>query len=527
LTGVHIHTGPAARRSSAALDARAYTAGEHIVLGRDDDISDARSDVLAHELTHVIQNRRAGARIQTDRISPAGDPAEREADRSAALSGLGLPSPSIQAVGRGVALTPASDTVRSVISYGFTDWAVSSAEETRVLTVLEADPDLSLTVVDLELAGMVPELFDRIDDPANRRRLLQLMGARLNPTARAIVEPHVRRLGTAAELQYNLGRLGVTSGAAAFNPAPLESALVSPTRTARTGTTGGHLTQPFTGVGATGIIPTTRYAGTFYTSPGVPQIPIGDQALLAAGHAATVATYSNPLPGDLSAYLATLSATQRSQQAELLLRRPIATVEESSYAGNLPSRAQVIVAAARAHNLHPQLVAAFILAEQRDQSQAEDAKDFQGATSLMQGNTSIGLGQVVISTARRRDLFADLLSTSTRTQHGLSATSGPGHHATARLLASDEFNIFAAARYIRQVADQGAAISLASLPNTAAAFPGINMAAYAGNSTTWPDPNIRALASEYTSRAWDDTLSEGWADFVWEAYRDVGASGVF
>jgi hypothetical protein len=173
------------------------------------------------------------------------------------------------------------------------------------------------------------------------------------------------------------------------------------------------------------------------------------------------------------------------------------------------------------------VVAAFILAEQRDQSQAEDAKDYQAATSIMQGNTSIGLGQVVVSTARRRDLFADLVSGPTRTAEGLNRTSGrPGQHVTARLLASDEYNIFAVARYIRQVANQGSTLSLAALPNTAAAYPGINLLAYANNSTTWPDDNIRALGSEYTSTAWDDNLVPAWGEFVYQAYVDVRATGL-
>jgi hypothetical protein len=189
------------------------------------------------------------------------------------------------------------------------------------------------------------------------------------------------------------------------------------------------------------------------------------------------------------------------------------------YGRQIPSRDQVIRAAARTHNLHPELLAAFLLAEQRDQSKNEDAKDYLGATSLLQGNTSIGLGQVVVSTAKNNDLFADLLSSETR--------KGLDHKEIAERLASDEFNIFASARYIRKVANDGSKISIAKLPNTQKEFPGIDMAAYAANSSTWPDDNIRALASEYTSKAWDDSVSGGWAYFVFEAYQDVKASGVF
>jgi hypothetical protein len=77
-------------------------------------------------------------------------------------------------------------------------------------------------------------------------------------------------------------------------------------------------------------------------------------------------------------------------------------------------------AAGNVHDLEPELIGAVILAEQRDQSQNEDAKDYVGATSLMAANTSIGLGQIVVSTARSNDLFADILSSGVR--GGLSHT---------------------------------------------------------------------------------------------------------
>jgi hypothetical protein len=528
LGDVRLHRGPAAHRAARAIGARAYTAGSDIVLG--DRVSTAelnhpRSRLLAHELTHVLQHRRAGTRATTDRIEPSLGGAEREAGRNSWLSSRGLPLGPVRTATAAIALTTTSDSVAYDLSYAWNDWAVTAAEERRILIALETDPRLSDTVVALRSSGMLGPLFDRIDARGNRRRLLHILGRGLNGAARAIVEPYVRSLGAGAELQFNLAQFGVTSAAPAFNPAPLEAAVVGRARSSQTGFNGGFLTAPFTGVGATGVIPTTRYVGTFYTTPGVPQIPLEDKALLALGDAGTVATYSNPL-GSLPAYLSGLSATQRTQQAELLLRRPIASVEASSYGGNLPSRAQVITAAARAHNLHGALVAAVILAEQRDQTQAEDAKDYQGATSIMRGNTSIGLGQVVVSTARGRDLFADLVSATTRRTEGLDRTSGPGREATATLLASDEYNIFAVARYIRQVADRAAALSLAALPTTAAQYPGLSLSAYAGNSSAWPDDNIRALGSEYTSTAWDDRLSAAWGEFVYQAYLDVRATGL-
>lgn len=190
-----------------------------------------------------------------------------------------------------------------------------------------------------------------------------------------------------------------------------------------------------------------------------------------------------------------------------------------SYAGQLPSRADVIRAAAARYNLEPELVAAVILAEQRDQTRNEDAKDYTGATSLASANTSIGLGQVVISTARRGDLFSDLISADSR--------GALSHDDIAGLLADDTANIFAAAKYIRSVANAAAAAP----PAVRARFPGVEFDKFKGHSSTWPIENVRALGSEYTSAAWDDRPdfvdSPGWGQFVGEAYRDVQASRVF
>jgi hypothetical protein len=231
--------------------------------------------------------------------------------------------------------------------------------------------------------------------------------------------------------------------------------------------------------------------------------------------------------GDLGGYLSSLTPAQRRRQAELLVRQPISTNYADSYAGQLPSRLQVMRAAATAHNIEGALVAAIILAEQRDQSVVEDARDFTVGL-VGERNTSIGLGQVVPSTARRRDLLADTL-TNRSTMY--SATTGRGnlnHAQLVWLLSSDETAILAVARYIRILANGGAALSIAALPNTRAAFPGIDLAAYANNSSVWPEDNVGALGMYYTSRAWsDDVRSRGWGWFVQQAYHDVKAAALF
>jgi hypothetical protein len=270
-------------------------------------------------------------------------------------------------------------------------------------------------------------------------------------------------------------------------------------------TVSSNASAPFTGVGASGSNPTTR------------SIPLLDQLKLAAGDSATRAQYSNPL-GSLSSYLAGMTPSQRLGQAKQLVCQPISTVFPNSYARFPPSRTQIFRAAGDLHRLQPELLAAFVLAEQRDQSRREDAVDYLGAVSILKRNTSIGLGQVVVSTAQGHDLFADLLSTSAR------ANLVRGQ--VAALLASDEFNIFAVARYIRLIADIASTKSSAALPNTKAAFPGIDLAAYARHSSLWPDDNVKALASEYTSRPWDDRLSQGWAWFVHQGFSTIHAGGL-
>ncbi|MEU5977645.1 DUF4157 domain-containing protein [Streptomyces sp. NPDC047315] len=80
---VRIHDDQAARASAAGIGARAYTSGSDVVLG------DGGSDkhTLAHELTHVIQQRR-GPVAGTDRgdglsLSHPDDRFEREAEANA------------------------------------------------------------------------------------------------------------------------------------------------------------------------------------------------------------------------------------------------------------------------------------------------------------------------------------------------------------------------------------------------------------------------------------------------------------
>ncbi|MEU3747950.1 DUF4157 domain-containing protein [Streptomyces narbonensis] len=80
---VRVHDDSAARASAAEVGARAYTSGSHVVIGA----GGADKHTLAHELTHVIQQRQgpvAGADNGSGlRVSDPSDRFEREAEATA------------------------------------------------------------------------------------------------------------------------------------------------------------------------------------------------------------------------------------------------------------------------------------------------------------------------------------------------------------------------------------------------------------------------------------------------------------
>lgn len=86
-TDVRVHTGGAASDSARAVGAHAYTVGSDVVFQRYDPSSTAGLTMLAHELTHVVQQRNGpvdGSDTGTGvRISDPGDRFEREAASTA------------------------------------------------------------------------------------------------------------------------------------------------------------------------------------------------------------------------------------------------------------------------------------------------------------------------------------------------------------------------------------------------------------------------------------------------------------
>ncbi|MGW5847094.1 eCIS core domain-containing protein [Streptomyces sp. NPDC055254] len=92
---VRLHTGAAAQRSAAEIGARAYTSGRDVVIGA----AGGDKHTLAHELTHVIQQRR-GPVSGTDNgaglsVSDPSDAFEREAEVNA-VRAMSRPRPELR-----------------------------------------------------------------------------------------------------------------------------------------------------------------------------------------------------------------------------------------------------------------------------------------------------------------------------------------------------------------------------------------------------------------------------------------------
>ncbi|WP_280727556.1 DUF4157 domain-containing protein [Kitasatospora sp. MAA4] len=96
-TDVRLHDDSTAARSAAEIGARAYTSGRHVVIGA----GGGDRHTLAHELTHVIQQRTgpvAGSRDSSGlSVSDPGDAFERAAEANAARV-LSRPIPARSAV---------------------------------------------------------------------------------------------------------------------------------------------------------------------------------------------------------------------------------------------------------------------------------------------------------------------------------------------------------------------------------------------------------------------------------------------
>lgn len=103
-SGVRIHTDSNAKQSAESLNARAYTYGNHIVFGEGEYSPQSLSGrhLLAHELTHTLQQQKSSSRVQrllrVNRSAPAFAPANDPANTLSAAQRVAQMNTLIQAL---------------------------------------------------------------------------------------------------------------------------------------------------------------------------------------------------------------------------------------------------------------------------------------------------------------------------------------------------------------------------------------------------------------------------------------------
>ncbi len=75
---VRVHTSSESDTLNRNISAKAFTTGSDIFLRKDSSPSD--QNLMAHELTHVVQQRSMGSSGSGMTVGPAGDSHEQEAD---------------------------------------------------------------------------------------------------------------------------------------------------------------------------------------------------------------------------------------------------------------------------------------------------------------------------------------------------------------------------------------------------------------------------------------------------------------
>ncbi|WP_010314575.1 DUF4157 domain-containing protein [Saccharopolyspora spinosa] len=143
-SGVRVHTGRRAHDAATSVQANAFTSGSHIVFreGHYDTSSNTGRHVLAHELTHVMQQR-AGSVSSTNigaglRVSAPGDSYERAAQANATRAMNGH-APHAATTGR-----PAQPTaIQRAVGFEFeAQWNVREpSTDTEKTTYSEAERD--------------------------------------------------------------------------------------------------------------------------------------------------------------------------------------------------------------------------------------------------------------------------------------------------------------------------------------------------------------------------------------------------
>lgn len=174
--GVRVHTDSAAQRSAAAVHAEAYTVGPHIVFGaRGASVhTDDRRRLLAHELTHVMQQAHVGTMLQRQ---------PRDRPRGAAPPKNGPES-------TGSAFVPA-DLVSDITRDNET-WRLTVEGHTSVDSLTRA-----MFTISIVPPGVTVTLEAALIDPVERGKFV-ITG--LTPVSLQVMEPSYAKLFSARGL---------------------------------------------------------------------------------------------------------------------------------------------------------------------------------------------------------------------------------------------------------------------------------------------------------------------------------------
>lgn len=125
---VRVHTDAKAAESARAVNAKAYTFGRDVVFGAGQYSTGTSSGqrLLAHELTHVVQQGGRTAGVQPKSITDSHDPTEREADSAA------------QAVSRGQRPRIALRSTGTMLHRDKDDLVAYSGGQSGSITVIQA-----------------------------------------------------------------------------------------------------------------------------------------------------------------------------------------------------------------------------------------------------------------------------------------------------------------------------------------------------------------------------------------------------
>jgi proteasome lid subunit RPN8/RPN11 len=176
--GVRVHTGPEAAAAAESVDAAAFTLGRNIVFGagRYEPHTNRGRRLVAHELVHVIQQRRGG--------SDASGAAEREADRAARLVTGSSAGPVPIALGaRGVQRQPASPSAEPA-AVSERDSILATAERARKQQDDKTEMFFRAVSIGYRLISLaMPEYSDRLSGVGYDERLA---GVRADVKGRSI-----------------------------------------------------------------------------------------------------------------------------------------------------------------------------------------------------------------------------------------------------------------------------------------------------------------------------------------------------